>query len=109
MNVLEGPRVERRRVLVDGRAEEGTVEDGVLTLDSGRRLAAATAVHLPAVVPATIVCVHLNYRSRAEEFGVSLDGAHPTYFLKPVTTAKFSLLAAQRFINSPFRTLIRCI
>lgn len=32
--------------------------------------------------PSKIVCVHLNYRSRVEEFGARLPKA-PTYFLKP--------------------------
>ncbi|HMI94520.1 MAG TPA: fumarylacetoacetate hydrolase family protein, partial [Polyangiales bacterium] len=33
------------------------------------------------------VCVHLNYRSRAIELGRELDNDHPTYFVKPATTA----------------------
>lgn len=32
--------------------------------------------------PSKILCVHLNYRSRVEEFGVRLPPA-PTYFMKP--------------------------
>ena len=32
--------------------------------------------------PGKIICVHLNYRSRVEEFGARLPDA-PTYFLKP--------------------------
>ena len=35
-----------------------------------------------AMNPSKIVCVHLNYRSRVEEFGARLPKA-PTYFLKP--------------------------
>ncbi len=34
--------------------------------------------------PGKIICVHLNYRSRVEEFGVRLPPA-PTYFMKPVS------------------------
>ncbi len=34
--------------------------------------------------PGKIICVHLNYRSRVEEFGTRLPPA-PTYFTKPVT------------------------
>jgi 5-oxopent-3-ene-1,2,5-tricarboxylate decarboxylase/2-hydroxyhepta-2,4-diene-1,7-dioate isomerase len=86
MNVLEGPRREVRRVLVDGASETAVAEGDALVLADGRTVDARECVHLPAATPGTIVCVHLNYRSRAEEFGVSLDGAHPTYFLKPSTT-----------------------
>lgn len=32
--------------------------------------------------PSKILCVHLNYRSRVEEFGARLPAA-PTYFMKP--------------------------
>jgi 5-oxopent-3-ene-1,2,5-tricarboxylate decarboxylase/2-hydroxyhepta-2,4-diene-1,7-dioate isomerase len=42
-------------------------------------------VYAPPVEPRSIVCVHLNYRSRAVEFGVDLERNHPTYFLKPAT------------------------
>jgi 5-oxopent-3-ene-1,2,5-tricarboxylate decarboxylase/2-hydroxyhepta-2,4-diene-1,7-dioate isomerase len=108
MSVLDGPRVERRRVLVDGRPHHARVDgdgvdsgvDGVdgsgvggpagggreLVLDDGRRLPEAEAVHLPPVDPATIVCVHLNYPSRAIELRRDSAGDHPTYFLKPATT-----------------------
>jgi len=85
MNVLEGRRRDRRRVLVDGQARTAELDGNVLVLDDDRRIAEADAHHLPPVTPQTIVCVHLNYRSRAEEFGVSIEGAHPTYFLKPPT------------------------
>lgn len=85
MTVLDGPRRDARRVLVEGRAHAATLDGDLLRLDDGRVLAEADAVYLPPVTPATIVCVHLNYRSRADEFGVSIAGAHPTYFLKPPT------------------------
>ena len=84
MSVLEGPRREVRRVLVNDHAERCEARDDVLVLEDGRTVG-SDAVHLPAVTPATIVCVHLNYRSRAEEFGVNIEGAHPTYFMKPCT------------------------
>ncbi len=34
--------------------------------------------------PSKIICVHLNYRTRVEEFGTRLPAA-PTYFMKPVS------------------------
>jgi 5-oxopent-3-ene-1,2,5-tricarboxylate decarboxylase/2-hydroxyhepta-2,4-diene-1,7-dioate isomerase len=65
---------------------EARLDGDELALDDGRRLAEGEATYAPPVEPATIVCVHLNYRSRAEELGRDLEGTHPTYFLKPPTT-----------------------
>ncbi|MCY4407065.1 MAG: fumarylacetoacetate hydrolase family protein, partial [Rhodospirillaceae bacterium] len=44
----------------------------------------AEAVHLPPTEPRKIICVHLNYKSRVDEFMVTLP-ATPTYFHKPVS------------------------
>lgn len=85
MSVLDGPRREVRRVVHDGRVQFAQVDGDGLVLGDGRRVAETSAVYAPPVEPATIACVHLNYRSRADEFGVDLAGAHPTYFLKPPT------------------------
>src|SRR5262249_35058388 len=67
------------------RAQFVRVEGSQLMLENGKTLPAESATHLPPCEPRTIVCVHLNYRSRASEFGRALEGDHPTYFLKPVT------------------------
>jgi 5-oxopent-3-ene-1,2,5-tricarboxylate decarboxylase/2-hydroxyhepta-2,4-diene-1,7-dioate isomerase len=76
--------METRRILLDGAAVT-TVRDGDdLVAGDGRRVPPSQAVHLPPVVPTKIVCVHLNYRSRVEEFGATL-GPAPTYFHKPVS------------------------
>jgi 5-oxopent-3-ene-1,2,5-tricarboxylate decarboxylase/2-hydroxyhepta-2,4-diene-1,7-dioate isomerase len=83
VSVLDGPRVETRRVLHEGRAQSGRVEDGRLLLEGGGAIAEASATYLAPVEARTIVCVHLNYRSRAIEFGRALEGDQPTYFLKP--------------------------
>ncbi|HLK40121.1 MAG TPA: fumarylacetoacetate hydrolase family protein [Polyangiaceae bacterium] len=88
MSVLSGPRRESRRVVVGGRAHACTPDGDRLVLDDGRSIAEAGAIYLPPFDPATIVCVHLNYRSRAVEFGVEIEGGHPTYFLKPATAAE---------------------
>jgi 5-oxopent-3-ene-1,2,5-tricarboxylate decarboxylase/2-hydroxyhepta-2,4-diene-1,7-dioate isomerase len=85
MSILDGPRREWRRVLLGGRIQHATLEDDELLLDDGRVVPADGAVHLPPVEPRTIVCVHLNYRSRATEFRRELSGEHPTYFVKPPT------------------------
>ncbi|HXF37617.1 MAG TPA: fumarylacetoacetate hydrolase family protein [Actinomycetota bacterium] len=77
--------MERRRILLDG-AVTPVVRDGEwLVAGDGRRVRAEEAVHLPPCEPTKIVCVHLNYRSRVEEFGARL-GPAPTYFHKPVSS-----------------------
>ena len=53
-------------------------------LGDGRRVVEADATYLPPCDPTKILCVHLNYPSRAIEFGVAM-GATPTYFQKPTT------------------------
>ncbi|MFE6872332.1 fumarylacetoacetate hydrolase family protein [Kitasatospora sp. NPDC057692] len=75
---------EYRRILLDGAAVEVRREGGELVAGDGRRVDAETAHHLPPVVPGKIVAVHLNHRSRVEEFGIRLTPA-PTYFHKPVS------------------------
>ncbi len=85
MSVLDGPRRELRRVLYGGRLHGCQVDGDRLALDDGRSLAEGDALYAPPIEPGTIICVHLNYRSRAIEFGVDLAGGHPTYFVKPAT------------------------
>jgi 5-oxopent-3-ene-1,2,5-tricarboxylate decarboxylase/2-hydroxyhepta-2,4-diene-1,7-dioate isomerase len=87
MNVLEGPRRERRHVLVGGSPCWGTlVDEGQLQLDDGRTLAVDGLTHLPPCSPTKIICPHLTYSSRGIE---SRDNPQPTptptYFMKPVT------------------------
>jgi 5-oxopent-3-ene-1,2,5-tricarboxylate decarboxylase / 2-hydroxyhepta-2,4-diene-1,7-dioate isomerase len=76
--------MEIRRILLDGVAVSTVREGDELVAGDGRRLRADDAAHLPPVVPTKIVCVHLNYRSRVEEFGAKL-GPAPTYFHKPAS------------------------
>ena len=47
MNVLEGERVERRRILFEGRPEWATVDGDPLVLMDARRVAETEAVYLP--------------------------------------------------------------
>jgi 5-oxopent-3-ene-1,2,5-tricarboxylate decarboxylase/2-hydroxyhepta-2,4-diene-1,7-dioate isomerase len=76
---------EYRRILLDGAAVE-TVRDGDdLVAGDGRRVAIAEAHHLPPVVPSKVIAVHLNHRSRVEEFQIGL-GPAPTYFHKPTSS-----------------------
>jgi len=53
-----------------------TVEGDALVLGDGRRIAETDAVYAAPVDPNTIICVHLNYRSRAIEFGQDLENGH---------------------------------
>jgi 5-oxopent-3-ene-1,2,5-tricarboxylate decarboxylase/2-hydroxyhepta-2,4-diene-1,7-dioate isomerase len=83
-SVLDGPREERRRVLVGGVAHWARPEGADLVLADGRRVAEAEAIHLAPCAPTKILCVHLNYESRRVEFR-SGPIATPTYFQKPVS------------------------
>jgi 5-oxopent-3-ene-1,2,5-tricarboxylate decarboxylase / 2-hydroxyhepta-2,4-diene-1,7-dioate isomerase len=75
---------EYRRILLDGNPTHVVVDGDQLVSADGRRVAEDEAVHLPPVRPTKIICVHLNYRSRVEEFMARLPSA-PTYFHKPIS------------------------
>lgn len=76
---------EVRRILLDGVVTTATVEGADLVAPDGRRVAAATASHLPPSVPTKIICVHLNYKSRVQQLGSYAGGTEPSYFHKPVS------------------------
>ncbi|WP_126173800.1 fumarylacetoacetate hydrolase family protein [Altericroceibacterium xinjiangense] len=76
--------VEYRRILLDGYPILATREGDELVTRDGRSIGIDDAVHLPPVAPSKIICVHLNYHSRVDEFITKLPPA-PTYFHKPVT------------------------
>lgn len=75
---------EYRRILLDGYPTVVQRQDDELVAGDGRRVAISDATHLAPTDPRKIICVHLNYRSRVEEFMTKLPAA-PTYFHKPVT------------------------
>ena len=75
---------ELRRILLEGVATTVTRDGDDLVAGDGRRVAVGEAVHLPPVEPSKILCVHLNYSSRVEEFQATLPPA-PTFFHKPVS------------------------
>jgi 5-oxopent-3-ene-1,2,5-tricarboxylate decarboxylase / 2-hydroxyhepta-2,4-diene-1,7-dioate isomerase len=75
---------EYRRILLDGACVQVRREGDDLAAPDGRTVPAADAVHLPPVRPTKIIAVHLNHRSRVEEFMATLPPA-PTYFHKPVS------------------------
>jgi 5-oxopent-3-ene-1,2,5-tricarboxylate decarboxylase/2-hydroxyhepta-2,4-diene-1,7-dioate isomerase len=75
---------ETRRILLDGYPTDVTRDGETLVAGDGRRVGAGDAVHLAPVQPTKIICIHLNYRSRVDEFMGKLPPA-PTYFHKPIT------------------------
>jgi 5-oxopent-3-ene-1,2,5-tricarboxylate decarboxylase / 2-hydroxyhepta-2,4-diene-1,7-dioate isomerase len=76
---------ETRRILLDGTAVTVTRDRDLLVAGDGRSAGVTDATHLPPAEPTKIIAVHLNYRSRVEEFGTRLPAA-PTYFHKPATS-----------------------
>lgn len=76
--------METRRILLDGVVTPVVRAGDDLIAGDGRRVLVGDALHLPPVVPSKILCVHLNYTSRVEEFGATLPAA-PTYFHKPIS------------------------
>ena len=75
---------EYRRILLDGAAVQVIRDGDLLRAADGRTVTLDAAIHLPPVQPTKIIAVHLNYRSRVDEFGTKLPSA-PTYFHKPTT------------------------
>ena len=75
---------EYRKILLDGYPTLARRDGDQLVTGDGRIVAATEAVHLPPAAPTKIVCVHLNYHSRVNEFMTRLPPA-PTYFHKPVS------------------------
>ncbi len=83
-NVLEGEPEEWRRILHGGFPQWVRPDGEELVLGDGRRVVEADATYLPPCDPTKILCVHLNYPSRAIEFETKM-GETPTYFQKPTT------------------------
>ena len=75
---------EYRRILLDGTPILTTREGDRLVTRDGRSVGVDQAVHLPPCNPSKIICVHLNYHSRVNEFITKLPAA-PTYFHKPIS------------------------
>ncbi|QXJ21008.1 fumarylacetoacetate hydrolase family protein [Actinomadura graeca] len=76
--------IEYRRILLEGAATQVIRDGDELVAADGRRVRAEDAVHLPPCEPSKVVAVHLNHRSRVEEFQTSLPPA-PTFFHKPIS------------------------
>jgi 5-oxopent-3-ene-1,2,5-tricarboxylate decarboxylase/2-hydroxyhepta-2,4-diene-1,7-dioate isomerase len=72
----------RARIVLDGKPVWAVVDGEDLAVGS-QRIPFATAQFLPPVeAPSKIIAIHLNYRSRVEEYGIRLPES-PSYFLKP--------------------------
>ena len=75
---------EYRRILLSGYPTVVERQGEELVAADGRRIAIEEAIHLAPVEPRKIICVHLNYKSRVDEYMTKLP-ATPTYFHKPIT------------------------
>ena len=81
---------ELRRILLEGEPTHVQVDGDELVTADGHRVSIEEAEHLPPVEPTKIMAVHLNHRSRVEEFMATLPPA-PTYFHKPTTSLNHHL------------------
>lgn len=90
--IMQGPRVERRHVMVGGSPFWGTVIEegqhkGYIQLDDRRVVDPADVTHLPPVNPSKIIAIHISYSSRSHETrNKPKPTAAPTYFTKPPTS-----------------------
>ena len=90
--------IEYRKILLDGYPVLAIRDGDQLNTKDGRSVHVQEAVHLPPVNPSKIICVHLNYHSRVNEFMTKLPPA-PTWFHKPVSalnTHKGDIVRPQR-------------
>ncbi len=74
-----------RRILLDGYPTQVIEHGNELVAGDGRSVAVDEALHLAPCEPSKIICIHLNYRSRVDEFMAKLPAA-PTYFQKPISS-----------------------
>ena len=76
---------EYRKILLGGYPILTTRQGDELVTRDGRSVGIDEAVHLPPTNASKVICVHLNYHSRVDEFITKLPSA-PTYFHKPLTS-----------------------
>jgi 5-oxopent-3-ene-1,2,5-tricarboxylate decarboxylase/2-hydroxyhepta-2,4-diene-1,7-dioate isomerase len=92
---------EYRRIVLDGAVVSVQRDGDVLRAADGRTVPCDVAVHLPPCEPTKVIAVHLNHRSRVDEFMISLPGA-PTYFHKPISALNSHGGAVVRPANCKF-------
>ena len=87
MSVLDGPRLEKRLIRLQGQPVWVTALDSdTLLLENGTEIPAEQATHLAPCQPTKILCPHLTYRSRGiESRNKPQPTPEPTYFMKPIT------------------------
>ena len=101
---------EYRRILLDGAAVEVVRDGDELIAADGRRVKTSDAHHLPPVVPSKVIAVHLNHRSRVEEFQTSLPPAPRRRPLAPLLTRRGMQAAPSRLTRRwPKRWLVGSI
>ena len=76
--------IEYRKILLNGYPILTKREGDELVTQDGRSVSIDEAIHLPPSNASKVICVHLNYHSRVDEFITKLPPA-PTYFHKPIT------------------------
>ncbi len=78
------------RVLHNGLARkgilEGSTDGGMITLENGVKISAASAQYLSPVTPRQIFATHLTYRSRCVEYDMKKLPDSPAWFLKPISS-----------------------
>ena len=89
---------EYRRILLEGAPVQVVRHGDALVAGDGREVGVDDAIHLPPVEPTKIICVHLNYASRTEEFMTKLPAA-PTYFQAAGDTAFQAANAGKLYKN----------
>ena len=85
-----GSMAEIRRIVIDASPLQVERVGNRLVSEDGRKFDIDSARHLPPVVPTKVLAVHLNYRSRVDEFMTRLPPA-PTYFQKPTSALNWHL------------------
>ena len=63
------------RVELGREAHWGRIEGDEIVIEDGRRILESEAAYLAPVEPSKIICVHLSYRSRIEEYRASIPDA----------------------------------
>ena len=94
--------MQRVRIEIDGEGVWGRLEGDHVLTDDGRSVESAHARWLAPATAATIVAVHLTYRSRLVEYAVTRMPAQPSYFLKPRGTLNGHLRALRRPAGARF-------
>jgi 5-oxopent-3-ene-1,2,5-tricarboxylate decarboxylase/2-hydroxyhepta-2,4-diene-1,7-dioate isomerase len=76
--------MKRAKVLHNGQAVWGVVEDDMIRLEPGETISVESASFLPPVNnPSKIMATHLTFKSRCVEYKMTKIPEYPSYFLMP--------------------------